>query len=206
MLLPHAGQYGLITALIFYSGISAQRRADRCIPGRDDYKNHRDIPALPFSQKRITAARPKAEGYPKELKTIGNHIRAWRIDNQLPQSDVAKILSVSEDTIVNWEIGEIVPAIKYMPEIIKMIGYLPVDIDTSFLGGRITHYRYMLGVTPKQFGSLIPADASTVRDWESGRHIPLRRKRLIVESIIKQIGASEESLSRNFSRIKISGL
>jgi DNA-binding transcriptional regulator YiaG len=120
------------------------------------------------------------------LKSIGDHIRAWRIENKLFQKDIAEILKVCEDSVVGWEVRGNIPTMQQMPGIIRMIGYLPVDINTSTFGGRITHYRYMLGMTPRQFGVLIPADASTVRSWENERHIPPKMKRLLVERIIKQ--------------------
>jgi DNA-binding transcriptional regulator YiaG len=71
-----------------------------------------------------------------------------------------------------------------MPGIIKMIGYFPLDIDMSTFGGWITCYRYRYGMTPKEFGALIPADASTIRNWEKGKHIPTGKKRLRVENVI----------------------
>jgi DNA-binding XRE family transcriptional regulator len=93
------------------------------------------------------------------LKTIGDHIRAWRLDNNLLQADVAKILSVCKDTIIGWEMPGTVPTAPQMPQIIKMIGYMPLSIDTSAFAGRITYYLYTQGITPKEFGELIPVDA-----------------------------------------------
>ena len=132
-------------------------------------------------------ARPKPAGYPKELKTIGDHIRAWRIDNYLLQADIAKMLSVCEDTIVGWETRGIMPTIRQMPRIIKLMGYLPVDLDTSNLGCKITLYRYLHGLTPKEFGTLIPAHGSAVRDWEKGKYFPSRKKWFKVASIINTL-------------------
>lgn len=42
--------------------------------------------------------------YPKELNTIGDCLRVWRIDNILLQNDIAKIPGVCEGCIVRWEI------------------------------------------------------------------------------------------------------
>ena len=122
------------------------------------------MPALPFSKISRSVSRPKSESYPKELKTIGDHIRAWRIDKCLLQKDIAQILSVCEDTIVGWEMRGTIPGMKQMPQIIKMLGYLPVKIDVSILGGKIAHYRYMHGLTPEEFGLIVRANASAVRE------------------------------------------
>lgn len=129
--------------------------------------------------------RPKPKSYPNELKTIGDHIRAWRTVNSLSQAEVAKILGVCEDSVVGWEMRGTTPAIQQMPGIIKMIGYLPVEFDTSTFGGRTTYYRYIKGLTPKEFGKLVFADPSTVRDWEKGRHIPSQEKILVIEGVMK---------------------
>ncbi len=129
---------------------------------------------------------PKPEGYPKELNTIGDHIRAWRLDNKLLQADVAEILSVCEDTVTGWEMRNTVPSIGQIPGIVKMIGYLPVKIDDSTLGGRIKKYRYAHGLTPEQFGDLIPAHPSTVLAWEKGNHIPPKRTQRKIENVFKK--------------------
>ena len=68
-------------------------------------------------------SRPKPVGYPKELKTIGDHIRAWRLDNNVLQADVANMLGVCEDTVVGWEVRGTIPKTRQMSGIIHMIGY-----------------------------------------------------------------------------------
>ena len=126
MLLPHVNQFYRAMARISYSNTSAQFLADKYIPFRGDYKNRRGIPALSFSQSKNTVLRPKPESYPKILKTIGDHIRAWRLDNNLIQADLAKILEVCEDTIVGWEMRGRKPAMKQIPGIIKLLGHISV--------------------------------------------------------------------------------
>jgi DNA-binding transcriptional regulator YiaG len=145
-----------------------------------------DIPALPFSRSLNVVELPNPESYPKELKKIGDHIRAWRIKNHLLQSEVAKLLGVCEDTIAGWEMRGTTPFIRYMPNIIKMIGYVPVTIDTSNLCGQIYYYRVSHGITPKEFGTLIQIDASTILAWEKGLHVPPKRKCEKIEAVIKQ--------------------
>lgn len=124
---------------------------------------------------------------PKELKTIGDHIRAWRITNGLFQKDVAEILGISENSIMLWEVKGTTPFIRYMPGIINMIGYVPLQIDTSTLGGKVWYCRCLLGETTREFGRRIPVDASTIRYWEvkkavSQKHV--KRVKELCESII----------------------
>ncbi len=125
MLLPHANQFYQAVDRKFYSNTSVLCRADKYILYRGDYKNHKGIPALPFSKTNNVIAKPKPKSYPKELNTIGDHIRAWRLDNQLFQSDVASLLGVTEESVYNWEKG-INPLKRQIPEIAIMLGYVPL--------------------------------------------------------------------------------
>ena len=126
------------------------------------------------------------KGMPKELKTIGDHIRAWRINQGLYQKDVAKILGITEESVVLWEVGGTTPFIRYLPSIIKMIGYVPLSIDTSTLGGKVWYCRCLLGETSRQFGRRVPVDASTIRYWEKKKIVSPRYAQ-IVEGICREI-------------------
>ena len=69
----------------------------------DHSKNHMGIPALPFCQLPISAEKPKDARYPKQIKSIGDRLRAKRLDLGVRQKDVASILSVSEDSLLLGE-------------------------------------------------------------------------------------------------------
>jgi hypothetical protein len=51
---------------------------------------------LPFCHFEARAARTKSERYPNELNTLGDHIRARRIDHGIYQSSVATLIGVHE--------------------------------------------------------------------------------------------------------------
>ena len=59
----------------------------------------------------VCIARPFSypNGYPVNPKTIGEHLRKKRMDCGLLQSDVARIIGVSEESIWNWENGLTTP-------------------------------------------------------------------------------------------------
>lgn len=75
-------------------------------------------------------------------------------------------MGVSEDTFRFWENGSTYPRIKYFPKIIEFLGYVPIEVDTSSLSGKITLYRHMHGLTYREFGKLLGVDGSTIRSWE----------------------------------------
>lgn len=43
------------------------------------------------------------EGYPSEINTLGDHVRAARLDRELKQWEVADMLSLKRMTINKWE-------------------------------------------------------------------------------------------------------
>jgi len=61
---------------------------------------HRCVALLPFT---LTAQKPLERAYPKELVTLGDHIKKRRLDLGLFQKDVAVAIGVGTCTITNWE-------------------------------------------------------------------------------------------------------
>ncbi len=106
--------------------------------------------ALPFCQIAIQAQKPKPDGYPEKLETVGEHLRARRLDLFLFQKDVAKILNVSTCTIENWELGRSFPMKGQLPKVIKFLGedstYVPIEI---MLGLKLKKYRRKHSLTQK---------------------------------------------------------
>jgi ribosome-binding protein aMBF1 (putative translation factor) len=49
------------------------------------------------------------DGYPTEIRSLGDIIRKKRMDDGLFIKDLAKLLDVNEGTIINWEIRGIMP-------------------------------------------------------------------------------------------------
>ena len=64
--------------------------------------------------------------YPKQLKTLGDHIRARRLDLGLLQKDVAEIIGVTTDTIANWEKNRHHPMRCHYMRINTFLGYSPL--------------------------------------------------------------------------------
>jgi len=62
---------------------------------------------------------------PTQLITIGDHLRKRRIELDLFQKDVAKIIDVSEDCITFWEKGRSKPQRRCLDKITLFRGYNP---------------------------------------------------------------------------------
>lgn len=57
----------------------------------------------------LQGRKPRSSAYPKDLKTLGDHIRQRRLELGLTQLELAEKLGVSEATVVNWETNRGMP-------------------------------------------------------------------------------------------------
>ena len=130
------------------------------------------LPALAFCGFETSAPGLKFMRHPKNLTTIGEHVKKKRIDLRLLQKEVAERIGVSEDCITLWENNRSIPQVKFMPKIIQFLEYIPVKINTETLGGKVKAYRYLKGLSHKKFGKLLGVDASSVSAWESNKSSP----------------------------------
>ena len=63
------------------------------------------------------------------MSTLGDHIRARRINLGLFQSAVAAQIGVHELTITNWERNATQPEVRYISAIVQFLGYNPLTTD-----------------------------------------------------------------------------
>jgi len=61
--------------------------------------------------------------YPDQ--TLGERIKKWRLERGLFQVDLAKMIGVSEMTIVNWEKGRTKPIKQNFERLEKILGDFP---------------------------------------------------------------------------------
>ena len=81
------------------------------------------IAFLPFCKLTLKGA--KSTPYPKELRTVGDHLRKRRLDLGLSQKDVALQLEVDKGKIWRWENNKTSPAMRDLSRIIVFLGYDP---------------------------------------------------------------------------------
>jgi transcriptional regulator with XRE-family HTH domain len=113
---------------------------------------------------------------PKNLDTIGNHLKAKRLKGNETQPFVALLLGVDVKTINNWERNKTrIIAAKYYPKIMEFLTYCPMQKQPTTFAEKIKLHRLYKGLNQKQFTQLLKVDPTTVRFWENGKRKPLNK-------------------------------
>ncbi len=58
----------------------------------------------------LRAEKPKDSRYPPEIQTLGDELRAKRLDLGLDQKEMARLLGVTTDSITYWETNRVSPS------------------------------------------------------------------------------------------------
>ena len=139
---------------------------------------------MPFCSVQLTAKKPINSAYPKELNTLGDHIRKHRLDLGLTQKNVAATLGVGELVVNGWEKHRFSPQPSHLPGIITFLGYTPSPYDK--VGDNVMEkmklYRLTHGMSQMKFAKLLSVDQKTVAMWEVGKHTPSMK---LVERFLK---------------------
>ena len=109
---------------------------------------------------------------PKELITIGDHIRAKRVKSTETQKEVATIIGTDNFTLINWEKNKTknIPA-KYYPKIMEYLTYCPLQKPPITLAEKIKLHRLHKGLNQKQFAELLRVSPDSVANWENGKNL-----------------------------------
>ncbi len=118
---------------------------------------------MPICNIQLSSKRPNKKPYPKELITYGDHLRKKRLDLNLTQSQVAKIINVTAESITNWELNRTEPNLYQIPKIISFLGYTPEMNENP-----IIKYRIRKGLSQKEFARIIEIDSTTLSRIERG--------------------------------------
>jgi transcriptional regulator with XRE-family HTH domain len=141
--------------------------------------------ALPFCGIVLKAQKPLPPEYPRELKTLGDHLRKKRLALKLTQEEVARILHTNEGCVVYWEKNHKSPSLRFISRIVQFLGYNPYeDISSRSLGERIVIYRQIHGVSQEQLASQLGIDPGTLGRWEKGKSTPWAEKMDVLNSLI----------------------
>lgn len=102
----------------------------------------------------------------------------------MKQKCVADALGVDETTIYNWENNRVMPAIRYIPRIVRFLGYVPYRFGES-LAERIKAARTKSGLSQKKYARLIGVNQSSLADWERGARKPSGKSLLKIEAFLR---------------------
>ncbi|MEL6705575.1 MAG: helix-turn-helix transcriptional regulator [Bacteroidota bacterium] len=122
----------------------------------------------PFINTALRADKPKPEGYPDRIETLGEHVRARRMDNGLYITELAKLLGVDQETVINWELRERIPPVHTWPKLIDYLGYYPGPIAS--LPDRILGIRRCLGMSQEALARELGIDPGTLKRARLGRN------------------------------------
>jgi transcriptional regulator with XRE-family HTH domain len=144
---------------------------------------------LPIYKLTFQVKKPDLRPYPKELKTIGDHLKKRRLDLNMQQKDVASKLKVTICTLRNWERGRSSPRIRHLPKIANFLGYRPQKMECGgSLGERMIEKRQIMGLSQKRLATEIGVDPCTIRYWEKGKHKPSRESLRILAAYFAKGG------------------
>ena len=108
---------------------------------------------------------------PTEPHSIGDHIRKRRLGLKMLQREVAEQIGVCEPSVFNWERNASSPEIRYMPDIIKFLGYDPLP-QANTVAEQLVRQRTSLGLSQKESAERLGVDPGTLARWERGEREP----------------------------------
>ena len=146
----------------------------RCTPNASCPPSRTRIPALPFCHYTLKGPRPKPNEDPKQLKTLGDHVRRRRLDLELYQNEAALRIGVDKTTICLWETNHATPSVRNMPGVIQFLGYTPHRRIANF-GDWLNMVRTSSGLSEETLAEQLGIDESTVANWERGWRQPTAR-------------------------------
>ena len=120
----------------------------------------------------IIGRKPPPPSYPKEIITLGDHLRKRRLDLGMRPREVARIFGVTASTIVNWERNRTAPPLRFVPAIVRFLGYVPPEPTAVTLGQRRRAYRRLREITQTEMARRLGVDPSTLSRWERGKGGP----------------------------------
>jgi transcriptional regulator with XRE-family HTH domain len=117
-------------------------------------------------------------------QTWGDHIRKRRLVLGITQKEVAKMLGVTQSTLINWEKGRSVPPLLTMSRVVRFLGHDPFPPAPKTLVDRLKAKRRELGWTQKTAARQLGVDPCTWSDWETGGTIMARIHRRKVAEFV----------------------
>jgi hypothetical protein len=121
---------------------------------------------------------------------LGEHIKKRCLDLKLTLKQAGKLFGTDEWSVINLEKARTVLKVYRLPAIIRFLGYNPLPEPHS-IPERLVAKRLEHGWSRKVASRHLGIDESTLRDWEQGKTILLRKHRTLVAELL---GVAESKL------------
>ena len=113
---------------------------------------------------------------PKERKTLGDHMRAVRLERGLLQREVAELIGVRRGTINKWECNRGEPPAVNVPRILEFLSYDPFPEPQTIEDG-MSVCRRRKGLSARAAARQIGVGEATWAAWERRALSPRRATR-----------------------------
>ncbi|QOJ21922.1 MAG: helix-turn-helix transcriptional regulator [Gammaproteobacteria bacterium] len=120
------------------------------------------------------------KSYDFEPKTLGEHVLKRRLFLKLSQPQLAKLLGVAAETVLNWELNYRKPSINHIGKLIQFLGYDPELPNPSSIAELLLAKRRELGWAQKVAAKNLGVDPCTWSSWECGGIIMMNEHRRAV--------------------------
>ena len=123
-----------------------------------------------FNYEFKTAKPTYKDKIPKELQTIGDHLKSKRLKQRLSVKNILNYFSISSSSAYrDWEDKkDIQISVKYYPEITAFLGYCPVEKYTT-MGEKLKLYRKYAGLSQRDLAKKLNCKDTTIAKWEKGQ-------------------------------------
>ena len=144
---------------------------------------HSCVAFLQYTRISLKSFIPKP--YDFEPKTLGEHVLKRRLYLELSQPQLAKILGVAPETVLNWELNYRKPGINHIGKLIQFLGYDPALPNPSSIAELLLAKRRELGWSQKAAAKKLGVDPCTWSNWERGGKIMMYKHRKLVGVFLK---------------------
>jgi DNA-binding transcriptional regulator YiaG len=103
----------------------------------------------------------------------------------MKQSDVAKLLGCTTQTIRFWEWDRFKPRHQQMTKLVAFLGFDPLPGPTD-LGEKIVRFRQHHGLTQRGLAEKMGVDPSSIWAWETGEHKPSPKSASLIEKLLEE--------------------
>lgn len=118
-----------------------------------------------------------------DKKAIGQKIKEIRLNRGMTLKEFGNLFDTSQSIVLRWERGTSLPSKPRLKKLADLTGMSVSEFITNHTGEKIKEIRLGLGMTTKEFGSLLNATDSNVSSWEKGRTSPNPERLLTIAKL-----------------------